>query len=209
MRLEFFPYPFLFGLVILFFLILILRLAKRSWSYLFFFSAFWVYLLLMVGLIIFPIPFKAPLEINEIWPSFQSALPRIYLIPHNYSNLGLYPFYYNFEILANILLTIPFGFFLLLVWPWFSNKMLLVALAVGLFNEGAQFLLLVLWGFSYRVVDINDVFLNAAGVLIGFVFYKIFIWILRTIVKLFRIQPKGFLKFMVESGLKEKRSSTP
>jgi len=209
MRLEFFPYPFLFGLVILLILILILRLAKRSWSFLFFFSAFWVYLLIMVGLIIFPIPLTAPLEITEFWPSFQSALPRISLVPHNYSNLVLYPGYYKFEIVANILLTIPFGFLLLLVRPWFSNKMLLVALAVSLFNEGAQFLLLVLWGFSYRVVDINDVFLNASGVLIGFVFYKIFIWILRTIVKLFRIQPRGFLKFLVETGLKEKRSTNP
>jgi len=209
MRIEFFPYPFLFGLIILFILILFFRLAKRSWSYLFFFSVFWVYLLFMLGLIVFPIPFTAPLKINEIWPSFQSAIPRIYLIPHNYSNLDLYPFYYNFEILANILLTIPFGFFLLLVWPWFSNKMLMVALAVGLFNEGAQFMLLVLWGFGYRVVDINDVFLNASGVLIGFVIYKIFIWILRTIIKIFSIQPKGLLQFIVETGLNEKRRSTP
>lgn len=199
MRLDFFPLPFLAGLGILLVLILILRLTKRSWSYLFFFSTFWIYLLFMIGLIVFPIPLSAPLEISKIGLSFQSALERIHLIPHNYSNFDFYPGYFKFEIIGNILLTIPFGFGVIWVYPSVSNKILPVALAVGLLNETAQFLLLVLWGFGFRVVDINDVFLNASGVFIGYLLYKIFSWTLRRIVKLFRIQPKGLLKYVYET----------
>lgn len=205
MRLEFFPYPFLFGLVILLFLILLLRLAKRSWSYLFFFSAFWVYLLFMVGLIIFPIPRVAPLEIDKLGLSFQSALSEIHLIPHNYQNFEYFSRYTTFDILGNLFLTIPFGFGILWVWPSLSNMMLPLAFLVGFMNETAQFLLMVIWGFSYRVVDINDVILNTLGVLIGYVLFLIFTWTMRGIVKAFRIKTRGVFQYIVETGKKSKK----
>ena len=205
MRLQFFPYPFLFGLLILFFLILILRLAKRSWSYLFFFSVFWMYLLLMVGLVVFPIPLVAPLRIDKFTISFQYALSEIHLIPYNYPNFDYFSAYTRFEILTNVILTIPFGFGILWVWPSLSNMMLPMALLVGFMNETAQFLLMVLWGFSYRVVDVNDVILNTLGFLIGYILFLIFTWSLRGIVKLFRIKPGGIFQYIVETGKKSKK----
>ena len=203
-RLELFPYPFMLGLGILVILIIILRLAKKSWPYLFFFSIFWIYSLFLVGLVVFPIPLVAPIHIDKLGISFQSALSEIHLIPHNYRDFDHFSTYTTFEILANVLLTIPFGFGILWVWPSLSNKMLLVALLVGLFNETAQFILTVIWGFNIRVVDINDVILNSTGVLIGYILFLIFTWSLRRIIKVFRIEPGGIMKYIVETGKKHK-----
>jgi glycopeptide antibiotics resistance protein len=202
MRLDLFPYPFMVGVGILVILNLILRIKRRSWTYLFFFSAFGLYMLILIGLVVFPIPLEPPLKLSELWTSLQAAIPRIYLLPHDYGSLAIYPGYYKFEILANVFLTIPFGFLVLWVRPSLSNKMLLTALLVGVLDEAAQFLLLLFWGFSYRVVDINDVFLNSLGVLIGYFLFVIFTWSLKRIVKVFRIQPTGILKYMVDMKLR-------
>ena len=203
-RLELFPYPFMLGLGLLIILIVILRLAKKSWPYLFFFSAFWIYLMFLVGLVVFPIPLVAPLKIDKLGLSFQSALSEIHLIPHNYRDFDHFSTYTTFEILANVLLTIPFGFGILWVWPSLSKMMLPMALLVGFLNETAQFLLMVIWGFSYRVVDINDVILNTLGVLIGYILFVIFTWSLRRIVKIFGIKPGGIIQYIVETGKKRK-----
>jgi len=203
-RLELFPYPFLLGLSILVILIIILRSAKKSWPYLFFFSTFWIYSMFLVGLVVFPIPLVAPIPIDKLGVSFQSALSEIHLIPHNYQDFDHFSTYTTFEILANVLLTIPFGFGILWVWPSLSNKMLLVALMVGLVNETAQFILSIIWGFNIRVVDINDVILNSTGVLIGYFLFLIFTWSLRRIVNVFKIEPRGITQYIVETGKKSK-----
>jgi glycopeptide antibiotics resistance protein len=83
--------------------------------------------------------------------------------------------------------------------------MLPIALLVGFMNETAQFLLMVIWGFSYRVVDINDVILNTIGVLIGYILFLIVTWSLRGIVKVFRIKPSGIIEYIVETGKKSKK----
>ena len=72
-------------------------------------------------------------------------------------------------------------------------------------NETAQFLLMVIWGFSYRVVDINDVILNTIGVIIGYILFLIFTWSLSGIVKVFRIKPRGIIQYIVETGKKSKK----
>jgi glycopeptide antibiotics resistance protein len=51
---------------------------------------------------------------------------------------------------------------------------------VGLGIEASQLAISLLLGVCYRSVDINDVLLNACGVLVGYMLYCICAWIYST-----------------------------
>lgn len=94
------------------------------------------------------------------------------------------------------MLTIPFGFglpFIVRIRGW---HYLWLAFAVGLTIELSQLVMSLIVGFGYRAVDITDVLTNAAGVLIGYVFFCVFSWVYRTAVRLLRIQPRGLFGFI-------------
>jgi glycopeptide antibiotics resistance protein len=55
-----------------------------------------------------------------------------------------------------------------------ARDFLWLALTVGLSIELAQLAVSLVIGGAYRGVDINDVLLNAAGVLIGFACFRLF-----------------------------------
>lgn len=79
-----------------------------------------------------------------------------------------------FNHLLNIYLTIPFGFGINFIKPMRDKAILWMSVGVGLTIELLQ-LVLSLWiGFPYRVVDINDIMMNAVGVLLGYGFFKLF-----------------------------------
>ena len=74
---------------------------------------------------------------------------------------------------GNVLTLAPFGFLLpfsapsLATWPRMAAAALLFPLGVELAQLGISLAL----GYSYRVTEIDDVLLNAVGVLLGFVVY--------------------------------------
>ena len=72
-----------------------------------------------------------------------------------------------YNLAGNVVLFVPFGFFIPLVWRSFRKwgRMFAVALAIPLFIEGVQY-------FIGRSTDIDDVILNTLAVLIGYVLYK-------------------------------------
>ena len=79
-------------------------------------------------------------------------------------------------IIDNIFLTIPFGFglnFLARVKP---RNFLWLAVAVGLGFEFTQLVLSIAFRSGYRAVDINDVLLNATGILLGYALFRAFAW---------------------------------
>lgn len=53
-----------------------------------------------------------------------------------------------------------------------------IALAVGLSIELIQAGIGVLLGYFYRIVDVNDVLLNALGVLVGYGAFQVFSWVI-------------------------------
>ena len=101
--------------------------------------------------------------------------------PHNYI-----PFYFGEcsihslcmqGILQNILLTIPFGFginFLVQIKP---GNILWLALAAGLGLELSQLLITLSFNSGFRAFDINDILLNATGVMLGYVLFRAFSWV--------------------------------
>lgn len=74
-----------------------------------------------------------------------------------------------YNLVGNIVLFIPFGFFIPLLWKRMRTllRMLIVALGIPIFIEGTQY-------FIGRSIDIDDVLLNAVAIWIGYaLFYGI------------------------------------
>ncbi|MBD8035624.1 VanZ family protein [Solibacillus sp. A46] len=73
-----------------------------------------------------------------------------------------------YNLAGNIVLFIPFGFFIPLLWKKLRGwrKMHIVAFSIPIFIEGTQY-------FIGRSIDVDDVLLNAIAIVIGFVLFKI------------------------------------
>lgn len=177
---DFFPLPFLFALVLLL-VLLAINWRKSGWQKAAL-VGLWVYLVLVALVIFFPI------RVPEDWPANVSLVTverylryGINIIPFRFGMQqvqdlsGLmerpFPFY---DVWRNILLTMPFGAGIRMLSKPNLGQMLLIALAAGLVLEGTQFLLSLALGTFAHVTDINDVIMNAAGVLAGGLLQVIF-----------------------------------
>ena len=155
----------LIGLAVL--AVLLIRFAHqgRGFWYLFSFSVFWVYLLFLVSVIVFPI---VPLP-DEIRGTFK---PRLNLVPFYFGTCYLLRLCL-LNIVGNILLTIPFGFGISFITPLKPRDFLWLGIATGLVLEGTQLVVSLAYRSAFRVVDINDVILNTIGVLVGYALFRI------------------------------------
>lgn len=193
--LDFDILAWLIGILILVLLLSILRRQKRSPSYLFFFSVFWMYLLALVSVTIFPIPLPdAGMFLTKQQITF--VLSHINFVPFKYlSDPYANPYVVFLEIVQNILLTIPFGFGVSFIAQFKARDFLWLAIAVGLAIEIAQLVISLSVG-VYRTVDITDVFLNAVGVLLGYCIFRIFALLYLMVAHRFRINHKGLLAYI-------------
>lgn len=83
--------------------------------------------------------------------------------------------FYDISFYLNILMTIPAGCFIILLFQKYlgSAELLVLSIGIGALIEGTQFLLDNL-GLMTRFVDINDVIANMAGVLLGYLLAELF-----------------------------------
>jgi glycopeptide antibiotics resistance protein len=166
------------GIMILFGVLAILWRRKHSYSYLVFFSIFWVYAMLGLDKTLFPIQINGTfVEVMRQAPLFS----QVNLLPFHFNRYGLSPAGY-FGILDNILLTVPFGFGLNFIRRLRLKDILWLSFAVGFGIEAVQLGMTLILRYPYRVVDVNDVWLNAVGVLIGYGLFRFFAWLYRLIV---------------------------
>lgn len=168
--------------------LIVLRKKNKSFSYLFFFSVFWVYMMGVISVVVFPFPIAIP---N---PDFRLSLQ---LIPFDFGFCHLGTLCLK-NIYENILLTIPFGFgisFIAFIKP---KNILGLALAVGFTFELVQLILSFLIKNSFRVIDINDVILNAIGVLLGYGTLKIFGWLYIYITNRFEFRHKYIFAYIYD-----------
>lgn len=169
MMVDFTPLDLVICLAVLAANLYLLWRQGRGWPYLVCFAVFGVYLIALLSVVIFP--FTIPDTSHGVFPNM--------LMP----SFNLIPFYFGpcysagmcvRGILQNVVLTFPFGFglsFLMRVrpkqiWGW--------ALAVGVGLELAQLLVSIIFKSPFRIVDINDLILNAAGVLFGYGIFWLF-----------------------------------
>jgi len=175
--LYFFPIPLLISLLIL--ILVISKNRKRGWSYLLGLALFGFYLLAIIEILFFPIPVPANWPANLTWQSTIQSLSQVNLIPFNYGPMFLHstsPFTYR-DVIANILLTIPFGFGICFLIPLRNKQIFLTSVGAGLALEGVQLLMKLSLGVFFHTVDITDVLMNALGVLAGSGLYRVVLWI--------------------------------
>ena len=174
---------FLIGVGLLCVLLPVIWWRKSKFSYLLFFSLFWVYILVLVQAVIIPF------VINTAG-SAASFFPSINLIPFYFGGCFNMPAQCIAGIVDNILLTIPFGFginFLARVRP---RNIFWLALGVGLGCEISQLCISMLFKSGFRAIDINDVILNAAGVWMGYALFRAFAWLYIRTTAYFGFKPK-------------------
>jgi|SRR5215207_1329300 len=166
MLIDFGPTHLLVSLLALVITLIILWKQKKSFSYHFFFSVFWVYLIGVVGVVVFPfhIPDDNP---------YTNITLQMNLVPFNFGSCNL-PILCLRNIYENILLTIPFGFGISFISKIRPRNVYWLALVVGLVLEIIQLVISLIVHSAFRVVDINDVLLNTIGVLIGYGLFRIF-----------------------------------
>lgn len=165
-----------------------IRSRKRGWRHLLVLALFGFYLLAVLDAIFFPI------LIPENWPANLNtaetvrALHQVNWIPFHFGSVADSAAYPGanlrhiqwFDIIGNILLTIPLGLGMTYFRRMDFKHTLWLALAVGLLLEGTQLIIKLILGVYYHAVDINDVIWNALGVLLGFGIFQMWVYIRRS-----------------------------
>lgn len=164
--LEFYPLPLVFGIGILSIILLIRLRQKHTWRDQIYFTIFGLYMLGVINLTLFPIP----IGVDTAWRTpIPSILSRVNLVPFRFGGLFDFPpIYAIHELGGNIFLTLPFGFLIPLLIQIKTRQILWLSVLVGFSTELSQLVLCLIVGGNYRSVDINDVLLNAIGVLAGY-----------------------------------------
>ena len=194
---EFIPFPLFIGLGILMILLIIQWHQTQNVSYLFCFSIFWIYLLIVVGLTLFPIPLLENIVATPIDQRMIFTLAHVNLIPFKYFN-DIFPSLIFREILTNILLTVPFGFGISFITRGKPGDIFRLAIVPGLAIESAQLAISLRIGGPYRTVDITDVLLNVIGVLLGYGLFRVFAWLYKELTQQFKIKHRGFSAYIYD-----------
>jgi glycopeptide antibiotics resistance protein len=86
--------------------------------------------------------------------------------------------------IGNLLLLMPLGVYLPLLVPWARRlgTTVLVGLGLSVAIEAGQLGISAILGYTYKIADVDDLILNAAGVAIGFGIF----WITRRLVRVQR-----------------------
>jgi glycopeptide antibiotics resistance protein len=181
----------LVGIGILCVLLPLLWWQKRRLSYLLFFSVFWVYLLAVVDVVIFPIA----VGVGNSNIAFRA---NINLIPFYFGGCSRLINFCAFNIIGNIVLTIPFGFginFLIKIKP---KNFFSLAIIVGFVLEFSQLVISLIFRSRSHVIDVNDVILNGTGVIVGYVLFRLFAWTYLKIPERFNLGHKLVFAYVYE-----------
>lgn len=166
----------------------------RSLPYSLCFVLFGIYLLTIVQVALLPL---------DISPEYADMMRRD---ASWQQNINLIPFYFGpfnptladvWETNAlNVLLTIPFGFGLSFVARVRPRSIFWIAPAVGFVIEASQMIISLLLGYPYRIVDINDVLMNALGVLVGYGIFRAFAWLTLWMTRRFSLHHAGLAAYI-------------
>jgi glycopeptide antibiotics resistance protein len=168
--------------------LMVLWMEGKSLSYLLFFSIFWIYLMGVVSLVAFPFPIGYP---N---PDFK---PSVNLMPLNFGDCS-YLILCIRNIYQNIILTVPLGFGVSFIAQIKYRNISWLALTVGLVFEVTQLVISLVARSPFRVVDINDVLLNALGVLLGYGIFRIFGWFYSVAIQKSQVQPRYVFAYIYD-----------
>lgn len=196
MLIEFDTNAWLIGLAVLFLLLWLAR--RRGGWFLLFFAVFWVYLLVMASVTLFPIPVIPMADRVGLWQQIN--------LRWQFSGLNLLPLYFGncwelarlcaMGIWENILMTLPFGFGICFLARLRARDFLWLALMPGLVIEISQLLFGFAIGVQYRTVDVNDVLFNSLGVWLGFAIFKVLAWAILALVHRMGFAQRGVWAYL-------------
>lgn len=131
-----------------------------------FLAVFLAYLVGVAAKTFFPISFDASMR-DAVGQNVWSHINLVPLVGLMWEDMR--------TSLLNVLLFVPFGFFLPIVLPhvrlsWLVTYGLLLSLTIEL----CQFVLAILSGFTLRFIDVNDVVFNVLGVGMGWLVFRAF-----------------------------------
>lgn len=143
---------------------------------------FLLYILGLLRLTIFPIPFQTTAIQDSINKLENEHLFIFNLIPFSTIILGISDaITYNIYLLqikylgGNLILLFPFGLYLYyLKRDLQMNRLWLIGLASSLFIETLQLSISFIIGFSYRQFDVDDLILNSVGFVVGYLAYSFY-----------------------------------
>ncbi len=152
------------GFVILFLITISFFLKLKLTQDKIIYCLFLIYILGAISKVYFPIPFEHGfLEIFKEMRPLDNNIDWINLIPFK----GAFGRHIKHSFL-NILLFVPLGTFTY----YFSKKIkttFIVVIISTFVIEISQLLANILYGFAYRIVDINDIIFNITGGIIGMI----------------------------------------
>lgn len=193
MSIDFDTLGWLIGFIFLAFLLVVLWKRTHNLSYLLCFSIFWFYLLLVIKWTLFPIDID----------SFR----REVLGTHFMASMNLVPFYFGpFTnpahalpgLILNTILTMPAGFGISFVTRFKPRDLIWLVAVFGFGIEGLQLLISLMLGYPYRTIDVNDVIFNSLGVLLGYILFRLFVWVYIAVSQRLKIHHSGLFSYIHE-----------
>lgn len=168
-----FPSIFIIIIGLLFFSLMILKNIINK-LYFFYGIVFSIYTASVISLTMFPFPYQKELindVIRENYGKTNNLIPFktiLYAFSTPINREGI------IHLIGNIVLFIPLGFMLLIFFDKVKvGKVIFIGFLCRLTIEIMQFLLGLYIGYNYRSSDIDDVFLNTFGCVIGILLFKI------------------------------------
>ncbi|MGX7420124.1 VanZ family protein [Carnobacterium gallinarum] len=162
-----------FPIFVGFILLIIWKLAKKqkqNWLKAILFTFFLIYLYKLADYTIFPISI-----INSTIIENSSSYGTGYMFEKNpFELLSTLTYYSAYNLLGNILLFVPYGFFVPLLFSSFNNlkRIFFSSFIFSIFIETTQ-LILNYFYLGNRVFDVMDLVTNVLGGVIGFYLFKI------------------------------------
>lgn len=158
----------LYGVIIVFIIQVIVRILKHKATIRREFSLllFYLYLGLLFSVTLFPINLFSPTaSIYKLGFGKQQL--------SNFNMLTIFT-YSRLQIIGNLVLLIPFSFFIAVLWRRLSDFRWNLSMSF-LFSLAIEIMQLIMSYFylGNRSCDINDLFLNTCGALLGYVLYKV------------------------------------
>lgn len=143
---------------------------KKVWKF-----VFLIYILILIKLIVFKYPLKQLMEITGSWEKgvILEGLSTANFIPGKSIRMYIryfnkFPFWNGFaNLVGNILVFIPYGILLPLAYPSCGKWWRVFYCAAG-FVVGIELFQLFS---AYGAFDIDDIFLNVTGAMIGYVVF--------------------------------------
>ncbi|WP_207642429.1 VanZ family protein [Pseudobacteroides cellulosolvens] len=165
------------SLVIYILIILGIRLKKKiSIEEFILYSIFYIYICFAINKIFFPLPItdiELFRKINKSSSIIFNYMP-LKSVVEIYGNNIIGIKHIIKQIIGNIVLFIPYGFFVPLIFSKLNSfkKLLILGAITSTLIEVIQYVVSSFLGFTYRIADIDDLIYNTLGTLIGFYIYK-------------------------------------